>query len=116
MLHPKLRTLVKKIRDKSLQEKVIELLENPTIEIGGKKYSGVPLEVSPAGLSHHHCYPGGFIEHIVSTGAVALAMCDSVEKIYHGQVNRDLVIAGVLLLYALKALGCIAKVFSSDRE
>lgn len=97
MLHPKLKTLVKKIRDESLREKVTELLENPTIEISGKKYSGVPLEVSPAGLSHHHCYPGGFIEHVVSTGDIALALCDSVEKVYCGKVNRDLVTAGVLL-------------------
>jgi len=97
LLHPKLKTLADKIRDKKLREKVIELLENPTFEINGKKYSGLPLEISPAGLSHHHCYPGGYIEHITSTANLALAICDSVEKVYHGKVNRDLVIASVLL-------------------
>jgi len=97
MLHPKLKALADKIRDKKLRRKVIELLENPTFEINGKKYSSLPLDVSPAGLSHHHCYPGGYIEHVVSTANLALAMCNSVEKVYHGKVNRDLVIAGVLL-------------------
>ncbi|MGC9345962.1 MAG: HDIG domain-containing metalloprotein [Candidatus Bathyarchaeales archaeon] len=97
MLHPKLKALADKIRDKKLRRKVIELLENPTFEINGKKYSSLPLDISPAGLSHHHCYPGGYIEHVVSTANLALAMCNSVEKVYHGKVNRDLVIAGVLL-------------------
>ena len=97
MLHPKLKALTDKIRDKNLRKKVIELLENPTFEINGKKYSGLPLDVSPAGLSHHHCYSGGYIEHIVSTANFALAMCNSVEKVYHGKVDRDLVMAGVLL-------------------
>ncbi len=97
MLNPKLRALAEKIHDKNLREKVIQLLENPTFEIEGKRYSGLPLEVSPAGRSHHHCYPEGLIEHIVSTANIALAMCNSVEKIYHGKVNRDFVIAGILL-------------------
>jgi len=33
---------------------------------------------------------------------IALAMCDSVEKVYHGRVNRNLVLAGVLLHDVLK--------------
>jgi 7,8-dihydroneopterin 2',3'-cyclic phosphate phosphodiesterase len=97
LLHPKLKALADKIRDKKLRKKVVELLENPTFEINGKKFSGLPLDVSPAGLSHHHCYPGGYIEHVVSTANLAIAMCKSVEKVYHGKVNRDLVVAGVLL-------------------
>lgn len=97
MLHPKLKALADKIRDKRLRRKVIEFMENPKFEINGKEYSGLPLDVSPAGLSHHHCYPGGYVEHVVSTANLALAMCNSVEKVYHGKVNRDLVIAGVLL-------------------
>ena len=84
MLNPKLKILANKIRDKKLRGKTVELLENPTFEINGKKYSGLPLDISPAGLSHHHCYPGGYIEHVVSTANIALTMCDSAEKIYNG--------------------------------
>jgi putative nucleotidyltransferase with HDIG domain len=97
LLHPKLKALTNKICDKNLRKKVIELLENPTFEVNGKKYSSLPLETAPAGLSHHHCYPGGYVEHVISTVNIALAMCDSVEKVYEGKVNRDTVIAGVLL-------------------
>ncbi|MBX5321325.1 MAG: HD domain-containing protein [Candidatus Bathyarchaeota archaeon] len=97
MLHPKLRAIANKIRNEELRRKVVKLLENPVFEVDGKVYSGLPLDVSPAGLSHHHCYPGGYIEHVVSTTNLALALCNSVEKVYHGKVNRDIVIAGILL-------------------
>jgi len=109
LLHPKLKALADKIRGKKLRKKVIELLENPTFEMNGKKFSGLPLDVSPAGLSHHHCYPGGYIEHVVSTANLAIAMCKSVEKVYHGKVNRDLVIAGVLLHDIFKPTTYIVK-------
>jgi putative nucleotidyltransferase with HDIG domain len=97
LLNPKLSAIAKKIRSETLRKKVIELLKNPTIEIDGKTYSGLPLETSPAGISRHHSYPGGYVEHVASTANLALAMCDSVEKIYNGNVNRDLIISGVLL-------------------
>jgi len=97
VLNSKLKALAERVHDKKLREKILELLKNPTIEINGKKYSGIPLEDSAAGRSHHHCYPGGYVEHVVSTATIALAMCDSVENVYHGKVNRDLVLAGVLL-------------------
>lgn len=97
MLNPELEALAKKIRNENLREKVIELLKNPTFEIDGKKHSGLPFDVSPAGRSNHHCYPGGYVEHIVSTANIALSICGSVEKVYHGKVNRDLVLAGALL-------------------
>jgi len=109
LLHPKLKALADKIRDKRLREKVIELLENPAFEIDGKRFSGLPVDVSPAGLSHHHCYPGGYMEHVVSTANLAIAMCKSVEKVYRGKVNRDFVIAGVLLHDVFKPTTYIVK-------
>jgi 7,8-dihydroneopterin 2',3'-cyclic phosphate phosphodiesterase len=97
LLHPKLKTVVDRISGKSLRKKVMELLVNPVFELGGETYSGPSLDVSPAALRRHHSYSGGYIEHVVSTCNIALAMCDSVEKVYRGKVNRDLVLAGVLL-------------------
>lgn len=97
MLNPKLKELSARIRNKKLRKKVEEFLEKPTFEINGKTYSGLPLDVAPAGLSRHHCYRGGYMEHVFSTTNLALALCDSVEKVYHGKVKRDLVIAGTLL-------------------
>jgi putative nucleotidyltransferase with HDIG domain len=109
LLNPKLEALARRISDKKLQKKAVELLKDPTFKIGGKKYSGLPFDTSPAGLSHHHCYSGGYIEHIVSTANIASAMCDSVENVYHGKVNRDLVLAGVLLHDIFKVLAYSAK-------
>ncbi|MEM2912422.1 MAG: HDIG domain-containing protein [Candidatus Bathyarchaeia archaeon] len=99
-----MKKAIEKIKDKTLKEKVIQFLENPTIEINGKVYSGLPLESSPAGLTRHHNYPGGFIEHIVATVEIALALCNITEKVYHGKVNRDFVIAGALLHDIFKPL------------
>ena len=100
----RLRKLIERIKDKSLREKVIELLENPTIEIEGKKFSGLPLETSPAGISRHHCYPGGFIEHVLASAEIALTLCRIVRKIYKGKVNQDYVLAGVILHDIFKPL------------
>jgi len=93
-----------KIRDESLRAKVARLLENPTIEIEGKVYAGLPLNRAPAGLSRHHSYPGGFIEHVVSASEIALTLCKVVEMVYHGKVDRGLVLSGVLLHDIFKPL------------
>ena len=100
----RLKKIVDKIRDESLREKVAQLVENPTIEIEGKVYVGLPLEASPAGMSRHHSYPRGLIDHIVGTSEVALTMCDVIRRVYHGKVDRDLVLSGVILHDILKPL------------
>lgn len=97
LLNSKLRALTAKIRDKTLRNKVIELLENPTFELNGESFPSLTLDIAPAGMSHHHAYPGGYVEHVVSTASIALALSDSVENVYHGKVNRDVVIACILL-------------------
>lgn len=97
LLNSKLRTLTARIRDKALRKKVIELLEDSTFKLNGESYPSLALDVAPAGMSHHHAYPGGYIEHVVSTASIALALSDSVENVYYGKVNRDVVIACILL-------------------
>lgn len=103
-MNSQLRKIVGKIRDESLREKVTQLIENPVIEVEGRAYTGLPLSKSPAGLSHHHCYSGGFVEHVVASTEIALTLCSVVEKIYGGKVDRDLVIAGMLLHDIFKPL------------
>ncbi len=102
MLHPRIASLTRRIRDKKIRRKVITLLEKTELEIGGEKYASLPLDVSPAAQARHHAYSGGYIEHVVSTANIAMALCDSVEEVYHGKISRDLVMAGVLLHDALK--------------
>ena len=103
-MDPRLKKIVNKIKDKSLRSKVAELLEKPSMEIDGKVYVGLSLESSPAGISRHHSYPGGFVEHVVSTTEVALTLCDVVKKVYRGKVDRDLVVSGALLHDIFKPL------------
>jgi 7,8-dihydroneopterin 2',3'-cyclic phosphate phosphodiesterase len=96
-MQTQLKKAVNRISDKALRQKVIALLEDPTVEIGGKTYEGIPLDKSPAGLSHHHSYAGGLIEHMVSTTRIALAICDTAETVYDARVDRDLVVAGAIV-------------------
>jgi 7,8-dihydroneopterin 2',3'-cyclic phosphate phosphodiesterase len=96
-LNPKLKELSDKIRNKKLRKKVVDFLENPTFKLDGKVYSGPSFDVSPGGLAHHHTYEGGYIEHVLATAKLALALCDVVEEVYGGKVDRDLVTAGILL-------------------
>ena len=108
-MHPQLRKAVNKISDKSLRQRVTALLEDPTIEIGGETYKGLPLEKSPAGLSHHHSYSGGLVEHMISTTSIALALCDTAESVYNARVDRDLVVAGALVHDIFKSLTYIER-------
>ncbi len=92
-----LRRVIRQISDKSLRRKVREVVRSPQIEVDGAVHSGMPIEESPAGLYRHHSYPGGLVEHIVASAKIALALCDVVEEVYKGKVDRDLVLAGVVL-------------------
>ncbi len=100
----RLKRIINKIRDESLRHKIFDLIEKPSIEIDGKVYEGLPFEIAPASTFHHHNYPGGLLEHVLSATKIALVLCDCVEKIYHGKVERDTVISGVILHDLYKTL------------
>ncbi len=83
---------------------MFDLMNNPWICIGEKKFAGLSFDESPASRYRHHSYPGGLLEHTLSTIEIAQALCTSIEKIYKSQIDRDLVIAGVLLHDIMKPL------------
>ena len=89
--------IVNRIRNKTLRAKVFQLLENPTIKIGGKTFSGLPIEKSPASIRRHHNYAGGFIEHTVALYELCMSFSRIVSKVYECKVNNDLILCGVLL-------------------
>ncbi len=99
-----LRKIIDRIGDETLRNRVSQLVEDPTMEIGGRVYRGLPLEAAPAGLSRHHSYPGGFVEHVCGAAEIASVLCDIVQEVYHGKVNRDLVLAGIILHDIFKPL------------
>lgn len=93
----RLLRIINKINDRNLRRKVYELVENPTIEIGGKTFSGISVDKSPASIRHHHNYPGGFIEHTLALYELCMSLSKIVQRIYKCRVKTDLVICGVLL-------------------
>lgn len=103
-LNLEIRHVADQIRDRKLRGMVAELLADPCFEIGGSVYHGLSFEVTPAGLSHHHSYPRGLLEHMLASTRLAVALCDCTEKVYGGKVDRDVVIAGVLLHDLFKTL------------
>jgi len=97
VLNSKLVELANKIQDAELKNKVINFLENPSFILNGKVYSGPSFDSSPGGMAYHHKYEGGYIEHVIGAAKIAFVLCDITEEVYESTVNRDLVIAGILL-------------------
>lgn len=52
---------------------------------------------APAAMSNHHAYLGGLLEHCLSMCRVALRLADHYALYYPGLLNRDLLLAGVIL-------------------
>ena len=100
----RLKKIVDKIGDDSLRERVAQLVEEPSMEIDGRVYTGLPLDRSPGSVSRHHSYPGGWLEHVVATAKIALTLSDVIERVYRGKVNTDLVLSGALLHDLFKPL------------
>jgi len=91
--------LVSRIKDRKLRRMVEELLRDPDIGLDSER---LPLEECPAGARIHHAYPGGLLQHTVAVTRLALTLCDLVEEVYGGQVDRDVVLAGALLHDVMK--------------
>lgn len=100
----RLKRIISEIRDESLRGGIFDLIEKSSIEIEGRIYEGLPFETAPGSISHHHNYPRGLLEHVLSVTEIASVLCDCVEEIYHGKVDRDIVISGVLLHDLYKTL------------
>ncbi|MEM2897164.1 MAG: HDIG domain-containing protein [Candidatus Bathyarchaeia archaeon] len=105
----RLKDAIDEINDKNLKEKILKFIEFPSVEIQGKKYEGMKLTDAPASISHHHNYAGGLIEHIVATSKISLNLCDIVERVYGGKVNRDIVLSGIILHDLFKSLAYVRK-------
>lgn len=103
-MDPRLRRIAQRIRGRSLRNKVIKLLEKPAMQIEGRIYTGLPLEEAPASISHHHNYPGGFLEHIIAVSELSLNLCEITRRVYRCKIDTDLVLCGALLHDIFKPL------------
>ena len=98
-LKAELKRLLRLIGDGELRKLVEELLLKTEITLEGE---ALPLEEAPAGARVHHAYPGGLLQHTVAVARLTLTLCDLIEEIYGGEVNRDLALAGALLHDVMK--------------
>jgi len=86
--------LTTKIRDKALRGKVLDLLRNPTLDLD---YPCISVEECPAGAYQHHSYNGGLLQHTIGVTKLSITLCDLIEEVYGGKVDRDTVVAGALI-------------------
>jgi len=108
-LDKRLLKIAYQIKDRKLRKKTLEILENPTIKIGGETFSGIPIDNAPASIRHHHNYPGGFIEHTMALYELSRSLSRIVRTIYSCRVNEDLILCGVLLHDIFKAVTYVEK-------
>lgn len=94
-----LKPLAETIKDSQLRGMVNELLTDPP---GGLPQPALPLDTCPAGAYQHHSYPGGLVQHTLSVFKIAMTLCDIIEELYTGEVDRDLVKAGSILHDVMK--------------
>lgn len=87
------------IEDKGLRDKVLDLLRNPTLDL---EYPCLSIEECPAGAYQHHSYNGGLLQHTIGVAKLSMTLCDLVEQVYGGKVNRDVVLAGALIHDVMK--------------
>jgi putative nucleotidyltransferase with HDIG domain len=99
-----LQGFIERIGDAELQERVFELIRDPTIDIDNRTYRGGSFDASPAAKKVHHAHPRGLIQHTVAASKIALTLCDVVEGVYHSTVKRDVVIASIVLHDCMKPL------------
>jgi len=88
--------LINKIENVSLRKKVMSIIYHKEIFIE-TEHKALNFKDTPGSIRHHHSYRGGLLDHIKSTTKIALVLCDTIESVNHGKINRDHVIAGVLL-------------------
>lgn len=102
--------LANKIKDRSLREKTVNLLKEPSLSNPEMVYPAADMAKAPAWIAAHHNYEGGQLEHTVAVVRLTLSMADIFEAAYKVKVNRDHLIAGGLLhdigkLFLLKKVG-----------
>ncbi len=90
-----------------LERLVEEEVERPVLKQLGRETlaaHGTALRAHPAAKSMHHAYRGGLLEHVVSMGELAVAVCR-----HYRDLDRDLLVLGVLFhdLGKLQELGAM---------
>ncbi len=86
-----------KISDPSLREKTKSLLTDTTFTLGGTQYNGLSLHEAPASRFWHHGYIGGLLQHTIAAAEIGMTLCRNVKEIYQGDVDKDVVLASIIV-------------------
>lgn len=90
--------IAKKIKDKDLQKKTIEMLNDPKISNKSIKYPAAKFDKIPCWIGAHHFYEGGLLKHTESVTKIAMNLAEHLSKTYSKiKINMDHIIAGALL-------------------
>jgi hypothetical protein len=86
-----------RIENKQIREIVLDFMLRPEATVIGQR-ANQSWRTSPgSGWKSHHAYPGGLSIHNMEWIEVASAWVDTYERVYGVKLDRDIVIAGLLL-------------------
>ena len=94
-----LEKLVEAIKNEELKKCVRQLLAVPDIDFESNRLA---FDEAPGGAYIHHAYEGGLLQHTLAVAYLSLTMCDMVERVYGGEVDRDIVLSGALIHDVMK--------------
>ena len=86
-----------RIQNKQIRDVVLELVRNPAATAFGQKSSQPWLASPGSGWKSHHAYPGGLAVHTMEWVEVANGWVDAYDRVYGVKLDRDLVVAGLIL-------------------
>jgi hypothetical protein len=88
---------VNQIQNKQLRDTVLDLVLKPAATVYGQTATQTWLASPGSGWKSHHSYPGGLSVHNLEWVEAALGWADTYEKVYRVKLDRDVLIAGLVL-------------------
>lgn len=85
------------IQNKQVRDIVLDFVLKPDATVYGQRATQSWLASPGGGWKSHHAYPGGLSIHNLEWVEVASAWADTYEKVYGIKIDRDLVIAALIL-------------------
>jgi hypothetical protein len=86
-----------RIQNKQIREMVLDLVRNPSATAFRQPSKQSWLASPGSGWKSHHSYPGGLSVHTMEWVEVASGWVDAYDRVYGVKLDRDLVIAGLIL-------------------
>ena len=86
-----------RIQNKQIRDIVLEFVLNPKATAFEQAATQSWLASPGSGWKSHHAYPGGLSVHNLEWVEVALGWSDTWEKVYGVKLDRDLIVAGLIL-------------------